>query len=328
MLARQKERMKKVTALSLVALAIAAVACGGLAHQHKLPSWEVLRDDYADSGKGPSVTETPKESPDAYALHLAFPSTDGSTVQGLFMRPRADGVYPLILLMHGLGGNKDYFAAQLAKPFLEKGVAVFALDVPYHGERRTRETDGMLLSMLFQTQKSGVKGDLVEQVSSVDKDHKYAKLFVTMVHEGVLDYRQGLDYLGTRKDIDHRHIGLLGYSLGSIMGSILASVDDRISFATLCVGGDPILPMVDTMPEELKGQAAEISPSLFIEHIATRPILMLNGTNDQVISGAATKRLFKAAGQPKEIKWFDSGHILPPQALSEAVDWSMSHLRS
>ncbi len=292
------------------------------------PTWDQLNAAYADAGKAPTVVETPKDSSDELILRLSFPSADGTTVKGVFVRPKADGVYPVIVLIHGLGGNKDQLATHLVPYFVPKGIAVFALDAPLHGERHTAEGNKQLFGLFMAAQKSKIKGDLLAQIHSIDADNAYAKMFTGVVHGGVLDYRLALDYLDTRKDVDHKHVGILGYSLGSIMGAILTGVDTRIFCAALCVGGDPSLPFIGEVPDDLQFSVAEVSPSLYLGHAASRPIFMLNGSKDDVIPKSATDRLFDAAGQPKEIKWYPSGHSLPEDAFKDAADWSIAHLKS
>jgi len=36
---------------------------------------------------------------------------------------------------------------------------------------------------------------------------------------------------------------------------------------------------------------------------------------------AQAERLFNAAREPKKMLWWDSGHVLPSQAIDEAADW-------
>ena len=46
-------------------------------------------------------------------------------------------------------------------------------------------------------------------------------------------------------------------------------------------------------------------------------ILGLNGVD----------RLYAAAKDPKEIRWFESGHSLPREAVQAAVDWTVGQLK-
>lgn len=233
-----------------------------------------------------------------------------------------------MLLMHGLGGNKDEITQRFVKPLLADDVAMLALDAPLHGERKTQKGNQTLIKMFFASQESRVKGDLMAQVHSMDPDNAYAKYFAGIVHGGVLDYRLALDYLATRSDVDMKHVGLFGESMGSIMGSILLGVDHRVDFAALAVGGDPALPLLGELPADLRDTVAETCPSLFIGHASGHPVFMLNGLQDDVIPKSATDRLFEAADQPKTIKWYAAKHFLPDQAFKDAEAWSVGLLKS
>lgn len=316
--------MKRWSLLVLAALSAVSSASA----QGTLPDWARLQADYAYVKAPVSVTEKVLASADGLErVHLSFVGKDGSTVSGLFVRPKADGVYPVVLLLHGLGGNKEGLIGLASPIVVQSGVAVLALDAPFHGERKTKQSDTALMQMFFGSQSAKAKGDLMSQVQEIDKDHAFAKLYAHMVHEGVLDYRLALDYLEGRKDVDRKHVGLLGFSFGSIMGSILAGVDSRVSFEMLAVGGDPALPFVDAQPSGIREEFLDACPSLFIGHAAGHPILMLNGSKDTVINRAATDRLYEAAGQPKHIEWFDSGHMLPQAAVMEGVGWALQRLK-
>ena len=56
-------------------------------------------------------------------------------------------------------------------------------------------------------------------------------------------------------------------------------------------------------------------PVYFIGRFSPRPLLMLSARRDELIPKFATEALFNAAGEPKELVWFNSGHVLPPTAL-------------
>ena len=70
---------------------------------------------------------------------------------------------------------------------------------------------------------------------------------------------------------------------------------------------------------------AAVDPRLAIAHFAGKPILMLNGKNDTTVPPATATRLWDAAPQPKEQRWYDSGHLLPKQAYEDAAVWVEKH---
>lgn len=287
-------------------LALLLVGSGrGIARAQKAaaearPPWNRLQAAYRyDAQKAIEVTETPVPSSDSFKLDLQLVGPSGQKVPGVFLRPKAEGVYPCVLLLHGLTSNKETMVTVFGQPLLKKGFAILALDAPYHGARRAT-------------------GRVTAQAP---------ELFYQTVHEGIRDYRRALDYLFARKDIDKKRIGMLGYSMGSIMGSMLGGVDSRIHAFVFCVGGDPILARLATAEPELKERGYTISPSLYVSHIAPRPLLMLNGKQDTTINETATRLLYDAAGQPKQLEWYESGHILPPPAATKGVVWLEEKLK-
>lgn len=267
------------------------------------PAWEKLRAAYDYDAKKPlDVKETALPMPDApnvMATHLTLAGKDGAVVPGVFARPKTPGIVPVVILLHGLTSDKETMLKIFGLPLVAQGFAVLALDAPHHGERR-------------------VAGEAAPT----------GPVFAQTAHDGVVDWRRGLDYLGTRKDVDGKRIGLLGYSMGSIMGSILCGVDTRIQAAALCVGGDPLIAFATAVPDAVRPTLYAVSPSLYIGHIAPRPILMLNGTSDTTITAEASSRLYAAAREPKQQVMFASGHMLPKEAGEKAVAWLTKKLKT
>jgi dienelactone hydrolase len=56
-------------------------------------------------------------------------------------------------------------------------------------------------------------------------------------HDYVVEVRQALDWLALQPSIDSKRIGLVGMSLGAIVGSLTAGVDPRIRSEVLLLGG-------------------------------------------------------------------------------------------
>jgi dienelactone hydrolase len=255
----------------------------------------VLKAAYAYDAKAPlSVTaDAPAEEGDITRTHLTFTDAKGKKVTGVFLRPKKEGVYPVVLVLHGLGGSKEQMLAAFGKPLVgNAGVAVLALDALLHGERK---------------EEGRAPQDPVA--------------FVDVMRTTVLDYRQALDWLAKRKDVDTKKVGLFGYSMGAMMGSILTGVDERVSAATLCVGGDPIRPMLSAAPPALRTLAEAAAPSNYIGHAAGRPLYLINGTQDKTITPEAAKRLIEAAKEPKTVVWVESGHILPADDVRKGLTW-------
>ena len=264
-----------------------------------LAEWSKLVAPYSyKADQKPVVKSEERTSDSAYVLHVEFPGPDGEKVTGLYERPKKEGVYPCLLLLHGWTSKKEDMAQWIGREILDQKMAFLALDAPNHGERKA--ADGKL---------------------------DFAKMWRDTTIEGIRDYRMAILWLADRKDVDAKHIGLLGYSMGAMMGSIFCGVDNRVQAAVLCVGGDLFRNSVAKLPEAIRSANEAISPSLFIGHIAPRPVLLQNGKTDNTVNEAASTALFKAAREPKQQMLFPSGHILPKEALVTGVKWIAGKLR-
>lgn len=258
-----------------------------------LPDWNTLKAAYDyDSKKTPVFKTEEKPNEKAYVLHVEFTGPSGEKVTGLYARPKKEGVYPCVLMLHGWTSKKEDMSLWIGPTLVEEGLSYLALDAPRHGERK-----------------------------KANENVAFQKAWYTINIEGIRDYRLAINWLATRKEVDSRHLGLLGYSMGAMMGAIFTGIDDRIQAAVLCVGGDIIHNSASGLPEANRAAAYTISPSLYISHISPRPVLMLNGKQDNTVKEAASSMLYAAAKEPKEQELFDSGHILPKEALDKGVKW-------
>jgi uncharacterized protein len=263
------------------------------------PEWNKLRAAYDYPSNAPQIEEFPKPHPNAMMLKLRFTGVDNKPVEGVFLRPKAEGTYPCALLLHGLTNNKETAVKMFGDKLLAHNIAILALDAPEHGVQ-----------------------------STPNKRMWSRKLVAYAVREGNRNYRRALDWLTERNDVDASRIGLIGYSMGSIMGSILGAVDDRISAFVFCVGGDPLRVLARVTPVAQREALLYASPSLYIQHITPRPIVFFNGKQDVVIVRPAASLLHNAAKDPKQVVWYNGGHDIPAGILKQAVDWLATKLAS
>lgn len=244
------------------------------------------------------VTETELADDLHHRRRLVFTKRGGHQVAGIFIRPRAEGVYPCVLLLHALNRSKEEMVRHFGPALAERGVAALALDAHLHGERQSHRS---------------------EQLSPLE--------WVELARETIIEYRQALDYLETRPDLQPGAFGLLGYSLGAMMGCILAGVDQRVQASVLMVGGDLAQAHRERLPLPLRGMLDTISPSRYAPRISPRPVFFLNGRHDQTVSEAAARLMHEAAREPKRVLWADAGHHLPPEVAVQGVDWIAEQLR-
>lgn len=272
----------KHTKLMAVLAAVLFTAALASAQQ---PASVQLYDRDPNQALNAEVT-TFEDTADWTVYHVLFDSTNGQRAPALLGIPKTgEKPYPLLMLQHGLGGDKNVEYVRLPALELAKaGYATIRIDAHSHGERVA----------------ANVQGDMMARILGMVQGGGWV--------QSIVDMRRGLDYCASRDDIDMERVGYMGVSMGAIMGGVLCGVDDRIDAAVLMLGG--------SLGAFMPGLFDAIDPANYIANFAGRPLLMLNGKQDPIITPAAAQRLYDAAKDPKKIVWYDTGHTLP---LTEAV---------
>ncbi len=202
------------------------------------------------------------------------------------------GEVPGVLLLHGYSADKEMMAGTIGRALLARGIASLALDLPLHGQRRAANVRPTLDSAL----------ELIR--------HWRAALA-----EAAL----GISYLGARPEIERTRLAAVGYSLGSFLTGALAAQDSRVRALVIAAGGD-LPPGLDAFARPI------VDPVADVRALAGRPLLIAAGRRDRTVTPAQAEALYAAAGEPKEIRWYDSGHILPAGAAVEVAGWLRDRL--
>jgi fermentation-respiration switch protein FrsA (DUF1100 family) len=136
-------------------------------------------------------------------------------------------------------------------------------------------------------------------------------------------------YLHARPDVDQDRIGLFGVSMGGtisigyaaenpairalVSDCAFSSISDTVATSVRYFTGLPAFPFAPAIvfwtERDIGGRVADIDAKKWIARIAPRPVLLMQGGADRVVSADSGARLFEAAGEPKEL-WFepDVGH--------------------
>lgn len=280
--------------------------------------WERLQAVYEYDQALPPVVEVSETAGNNFytTYSLTIEAVDGSQIPAILHRPNRPEPVPCVLLMHGLGGDKDSYALPMAMAMAPMGIAVMAIDARLHGER-AREGEQMLSANLQRARDA--------------------------IINTIIDNRRALDYLDSRDDIAHDRYMLIGMSMGGIQGAVLAAVDQRIKSVALVVAGgrlDALFlasehPAAQALRDagfegEMLSQALyDLEPVNFIGHVAPRPLLLINGTQDEIIPAANAETLHQAAAEPKQIIWYEGGHIPPVgQLLVQLLSFAEANLHN
>lgn len=219
-------------------------------------------------------------------------------VSGVLQLPSQDASAkpsPGVLLLHGFGSRKERIANSVGRALLARGVVSLAIDLPLH-RARERGLEEMLL---------GNPLALIQEWRLAVRESDVA-----------------LQFLAEHRAVDARRLGIGGYSLGAYLAVTVAAGNPLVKAIALAAGGD----LPDETPfASLVRKFAD--PRRAVRALAGRPLLMVNGRYDRTIRPAQARALFEAAGEPKELRWYDGGHWPPSNAIEEAAEWLTRQLR-
>jgi len=245
---------------------------------------------------------------------VAFDSINGQRVPALLCLPKdATPPYPCVILLHGLGQDKDLID-EIHPQFMLNGYAMICIDSQYRGERKRPGKSFISLNM-FETR------------------HTFAQTIV--------DARRCVDFLQTQEEINPYQIVLVGASMGGILGTTVTAYEPRVKATVLLYAGGNLERLLAEStilyPQKTWWRSAfawisgviirQTDPARHIGKISPRPVLMINGRHDTVVPLPCAEELFAAAREPKESIWHDTDHIgldgreLVDTCIDESIAW-------
>ena len=220
--------------------------------------------------------------------------TSGDPVPAVLLLPAAAEPVPGVLLLHGYSSRREHMAEGVGKALLARGVASLSVDLPLHGTRH----DPLQLQAA-----------------------RNPMALFSLWRQGLRECSLAVKYLGARKEVDATRLAVAGYSLGSYLAVMLAASEPSLRAVVLAAGGD--LPAGTPLAAVAR---AVVDPLRAVKKLRGRPLLMIHGKNDRTVRPDQAERLFAAAAEPKELRWWDAAHILPPAAEAYAADWVAERL--
>ena len=217
---------------------------------------------------------------------------DDERIPALLLRPESEAQVPGVLLLHGYSSHKEQMANTVGQVLLRHGIATLAIDLPLHGERAAAG--------------NGVNQQATRNPLQLASTWKLAQREIAL----------SLEYLAAHSGVDRARIGLIGYSMGSFLGVQAAATSRHVKALVLASGGD--LP-TGTPFERIIRMVAD--PLRAVRKFDGKPLLMVHGRNDRTVTAEQAQRLFDAALEPKELRWWNAGHYLPEAAIDDAATW-------
>jgi dienelactone hydrolase len=275
-------------------------------------------------------------------FHFTYAADSSQRVPGILVRPVQERKLPVVIVLHGTGGNKEG-EVPLLKRLAARGMIAVAIDGRYHGERSKAGTG------------SADYNDAILRTYRTGREHPF-------LYDTVWDVMRLIDYLETREDVDAQRIGMIGFSKGGMETYLAAAVDPRIRVAVPCIGvqsfrwaieNDAWQSRAGTFQAALNGAAKDagaavgpvflrqfydrVAPGIYGEFdgpamlplIAPRALLTINGGSDARTPRAglmecitAAKKAYAGAAERFQFVIEEGvGHQVTPEALDTAVAW-------
>jgi dienelactone hydrolase len=284
----------------LLAAAALLVGCGGSEN-----GTSALAVPFSYDDSQPLELESQPTQLSSNGIEVRDVSFDGpgdARLDGYLIFPVASGTYPAVVYAHGAGGDRLELLAE-ASEMARTGAVALTLDMIYTPGRAIQLPQGM----------AGVRANSALEV------------------EAVREVRRAVDLLRSLPSVDGERIGYVGWSQGARMGAIVAGVDHRIRAFDLIAGGAaPVAAYLEPAPAELRPELRDIlektDPLRYVARASPSALLFQLGRKDEVVPEAALKELAGAGSDPKEVRWYDSGHIPSSKAWADSRHWLADRL--
>lgn len=253
---------------------------------------------------------------------LTFPSPVVSaypcnnTVWCEYMAPQGPARHPAAVVLHFLNDPGFATTRMVCLHLARNGVASLLLKMAYYGERRPP--------------------------IKLEERLRDPYMWIAAWQQSVQDVRCALAWLRTRSEVDPARTGLVGISLGAMIGSLVTGVDARVKRSVLILGGGNLHDILWSAAETKKTRTAleergmsapdaarvfaPIEPLRFAAPLPAGTVLMFNGRADTTVPPACAEALAKAFQEPETV-WFHTSHVGIIAHLGEVLERTLAFLK-
>jgi hypothetical protein len=126
----------------------------------------------------------------------------------------------------------------------------------------------------------------------------------------ITDLRRGLDYLGTRTDLDQSRIAMMAPSAGAVLGLVVGAIESRYRAVVMFGAG---------LPASYRAIVREANPIYFASHIRGPKLIVQGRFDEDTPLRTAAEPLFKLLAEPKRLFLYDGGHVPTVETSVSAV---------
>jgi dienelactone hydrolase len=248
---------------------------------------------------------------------IESPHRENNTVYAEYYRPDGKGPFPAVIILDITGGDQS-LSRGMGTYLAQKGIAGLFVQMAYYGPRRP---PGSRLRLM-----------------SPDLGHT-----INAIRQTVLDLRRATAWLAARPETDRKRLGIVGTSLGSMVGALAAEMEPRLSRVAVLLGGGGLVEGFYDHPkgaairaiyerlggtrEKLARLIRPIDPLTCAANLKDRKVLVIAGKRDDVVPPKMSVALWEACGRQK-IVWYDCTHIGAVLYLVPAMAQVVEHFRA
>src|SRR5688572_8163036 len=152
--------------------------------------------------------------------------------------------------------------------------------------------------------------------------------------EEVVNIRRAMDLLLSQPNVDTKRFAYVGHDFGGMYGVLAGSLDRRPTHYVV-MAATPRFPDWYLYGPKLEGEAREmfirqmstIDPIAHIPNLSPASVFFQFATDDPHVPKERVEEFFERAKQPKEIKWYHTGHGLHEEATRDRTIWLKEKLR-
>ncbi len=237
---------------------------------------------------------------------------DGLDILGQLYLPAGNTPYPTVCVCHGI-------PAGIPDPS-DRGYPLLAEQICRHG----------FAVLIFNFRGSGASGGNLDMLG-------WSR-----------DLKAVIDYLCALPEVDRSRLCLLGFSGGAAVSIYVAAQEGRVSSVVACAcpaeftKADEVQSLIDhyrsigairdkdfpPSAEEWLNGFKLVKPIDYVAKISPRPLLLVHGSEDEMVDVSEAHRLYTQAGEPKELIIVEgAGHRLrrSSEAMAVVLDWLKAH---
>jgi dienelactone hydrolase len=192
-------------------------------------------------------------------------------------------------------------------------VSFLSLGVRVQGFLLVPRAAGRHAAVLFLHGSGGTREDLLVP-AAVLANRGFVTMTISQPNDAatyrplVVNARRALDLLVARRDVEHRRLGVIGFSLGAQTAAILAGDEPRLKAVGI-----------------VAGRGTDVAR--YWVHRAHAKLFFAAGTHDEIVPHAQLVALERAAPDHPLVRWYATGHGMSSRAFADETNWVARALR-